>query len=250
MRLVKKRTGKSPIIYVCNKVIRYQPKSDNKSPKKCSCSLLHYRSRCERWTVSFCSTFLTFWLMSEDDRCFPSSFLDCKHMHIMIVDEIVEAAMFKRTKNSNSWPLAWFHGSFTLLLYGVLPPTFIMRSWCYSLWLPSCIIIRLLFMVWSVLHVLWCYLRWYTYLSMINYMYLCNRTFFNMLSVARVIMVVISRDTRQSGCGILNKNVHGVNNHKIIFPWYTMYMEYIHEFTLNRAQNKFTDDTQDNYILL
>ena len=51
-----------------------------------------------------------FWLISDyfladkDDRCFPSSFLDCKRMHSMIVDEIVEAAMFKRTKNSNSWP--------------------------------------------------------------------------------------------------------------------------------------------------
>ncbi len=54
-------------------------------------------------TVSFCSTFLTFWLIFEyfiDDRCFPSSFLDCKRMHIMIEDEIVEVVWFKRTQNS------------------------------------------------------------------------------------------------------------------------------------------------------
>ena len=59
---------------------------------------------------SYYSTFLTFWLIPEyfvadkNDRCFPSSFFDCKRMHSMIVDKIVEAAMFKRTKNSNSWP--------------------------------------------------------------------------------------------------------------------------------------------------
>ncbi len=46
------------IIFVCNKVIRYQPISDNKSPEKCSCSLLHYRSRCDRIFLFYLSDFL------------------------------------------------------------------------------------------------------------------------------------------------------------------------------------------------
>ena len=54
-------------------------------------------------------TLVYFSKMGQKFKCFPSSFRDCKRIHSMIVDEIVEAAMFKRTKNSNSWPLPLLH---------------------------------------------------------------------------------------------------------------------------------------------